>query len=193
MFPFFILNDMIKYSTTYILLILVLMSCSGIDSIYKIDFPLSNKTINSQTEYFSLNIPDGWRKVDANGDAYVDIWLVNDTDEFSISFMPIKADVIFPANSERETENFETLIKIYIESLLGNKVDKKTVEQFEIQSINFNALEMKTKSNRERFVFFRINNKYFVSRAVANSRNINYEKLFRIQNSVLSSVQSIKQ
>lgn len=192
MFPFFILNEMKKLFIIYILLLFILMSCSGIDSLYKIDMPLSNKIIQSQTGSFSVNIPNGWRKIEANGNAFADVWMVDDSDEYSILFTPVNTDLTSSDIRRNRIEKLESIIQIYAESLFSDKILKKTVEEFQVSSIEFKAFEYHTTLARERFVFFRLADAYYISRAISKSKRPNYEKLFSIQNSVLSSLKAIK-
>ncbi len=192
MFSFFVLNRMIKNLHIYFSMLFLFTCCAGVHSIYENNFPLSNKSITSSIGRYSINIPNGWREIEANGEAFADIWIVNESDELSIIFTPVTANIALSEVRGKQSNNLEPLLHIYIESLFKDKSVNKFYEEFELAQISFKAIEIRINDERERFVIFKQNNSYSIVRAVANSKNPNYEYLFKVQNSVLASIKSVQ-
>jgi hypothetical protein len=190
MFPFFDLKMNLKSIFCFIL-VLMLNACSGINSIYNTSVNLSSQTAVNESESFSINLPIGWRKIISNGEEFADLWIVNDNDEYSILFTPVKSTIESQKEKSELNSALKSLLIIYIESLFRGKSYKKSIESFEAASQYFEAIEISLNKDRQRFVIFGLNDNYYISRAIAISENPNHEELFNTQNSILASIKRL--
>lgn len=166
--------------------LIFLGGCSSLNSIYDNDYPLTALISKSETTGISLNIPQGWRKVDANDSGFIDLWLVNESNDASIILTPLSTTVKFNSRTQTDIAILKDLYLSYIYAGIKNtKVIKE--ELFEIGLNKFMAVEYSKSGIIQRDVIFIINNNYFILSASAQPSN-NPEKIFLIQNSVLTSI-----
>ena len=164
----------------------LLNSCAGLSSIYNYDYPLTRQTAVSKTTGLVLNLPSGWRQVDANDTEFIDLLIVDDANDESISLTPISG--IINTNA-RENDGLSKVKEYYLAFVEANSSDYKFLreEAFEISAGKFLAVEYSSKFINKRDVIFERGEKFFVLSAFSMT-NSNIQQIFSVQNSILKSI-----
>ncbi len=180
---------------TFLIIAIFLSACASSTSLYKFDYPLTNETAQSQYLDISVKIPQDWFTVEDNECNCIDLLLVNKEQTESIKFVPINIDST--AQEKNELLGMKEILNIskkFRQAALGNKFRQINDDEFfEINSNKFAAYRyLNGKGKIKRVVVFSSNKKYFESIAdpetdEANSPE-NLRELYRIQNSLLTSV-----
>ncbi|MFC2134233.1 hypothetical protein ACFLTH_06405 [Bacteroidota bacterium] len=178
---------------------LLISSCTpSRRSMYKSDHVLNADRAESLSTELTVRIPEGWIPVEDNKNRSVDLWLVSDDLTASIVFTPIHIDLT-TMNEIHENESDDLMdvleySKTIRKALHGD--DYKEVREDEYFTINGKPFAAYQFSREEqgitRVIIFRYLNHFFeMSAEFKNSADFSaedYENLFNIQNSVISSL-----
>ena len=183
------LKTFIKFIHNYLpatIILLTIYACAGLSSIYNYDYPLTKQAVNSKTTGLKLNLPAGWRLVDANDSEFIDLWLVDDSDEASINLLPVSG--IIKTNA-REKDSARKVKEYYLSFVKANSPNFILVreETFEVGPDKFLAIEYNSNGILKRDVIFQKGEKFFVLSAFSVT-NKNSEQIFSVQNSILKSI-----
>lgn len=123
-------------------MIAVIVSCSSTQESVKFEKHPTIKRIPSHTSsrHLDVKIPIGWREIKDNREQLFDIWLVNDENNATISFIPINLADNLLQNTEEEK-------LAIIEKIVINK-KKSIIDDFEIveqKEMNFNQISKSIK------------------------------------------------
>lgn len=171
--------------------LLFLFSCGGsLSSIYDSSSPLSHETAKSKSSQLSVKIPQGWFTAEDNETKLIDLWLVKDDYSATLNFIALNLDSL----TRKEIRNDELkgaaeLSKTFRKAKYGKSFKGFLNEElFEINKKLFSAYEYVDDSKRTiRVVVFKYSSKFFELTAVPVKPQ-DLQELFKIQNSVLTSV-----
>lgn len=174
------------HTTIVLAAIILLQGCAGLSSIYDYDYPLTSRSAKSKTTGLQIKLPQGWREVDANGQEFIDLWLVNKANDASISLTPLNTEM--QINSRTETD-LSIIKNLYLSFLKAGEGDLDIIreEYFAIGPNKYEAIEYNLNNGIKRDILFSRNDNYYILSAVSSGKYSN-EKLFSIQNSVLTSI-----
>ena len=154
------------------------------------NYPLTNEIAKSQTSQLSVKIPQGWFTATDNECNCIDLWLIKNDYSETLNFVPLNIDSKTFSNSGNDkllsalqaSKDFK--IAKYGKSLKGFTDE----EQFELNKKQFAAYQYIDDAGRNvRVVVFEHGSKFYEVSAVPLKTN-NLPELYKIQNSVLSSI-----
>lgn len=162
--------------------------CTGIASLYTSDYPLTSEKAYSKSINLYLNIPNGWFAAEDNECNCTDLWIVNSDYSASISFRKLN----FDESTQKEIIEIQKAAyysKIFVQAKFSKELkDFSGEETFQFGERTFSAYEYKNdKGQSIRVVVFKHYDKFIESEAVSDGyKDLN--ELFRIQNSLLSTL-----
>ena len=178
-----------KYFT--LLIPLLLFSCSTATiSIYSFDYPLTSETAKSNTTSLNVKIPKGWFTADDNEYHRIDLWLVKDDYSADLQFTLLNFDSLTRKEVERDgLDRVEEISKDFKIAKYGGKLKSLSKEEsFELNKKQFKAYQyVNGEGENIRVVVFQYANQYYELTAIPVKAG-NDQELYRIQNSVLSSI-----
>ena len=154
------------------------------------DYPLTNETAKAQTSQLSVKIPHGWFTATDNECNCIDLWLIKDDYSETLNFVPLNLDT--KSSHEMGNDGLSSALQAskdfkiakYGKSLKGFTDE----EQFELNKKQFAAYQYIDDAGRNvRVVVFEHGSKFYEVSAVPLKTN-NLPELYKIQNSVLSSI-----
>ncbi|MCK5087672.1 MAG: hypothetical protein KAQ90_09125 [Melioribacteraceae bacterium] len=173
------------------LLLLTLANCSSKYSQSNIDELFTPERAVSKTSGLSVQIPKGWHQVDANDSTFIDLWLVEDNFNASISLLPIHTNMkIETTNLYDYFEYSKVLNKVkYDNNIEISSEDKPYVINDALAAVyNFTT----TQNQYYRVIVFQLNNNFYELTALLDERlsqnNISKDELARIQDYLLASI-----
>lgn len=144
---------------------------------------LSQTYAKAKTSPISLQIPIGWREIDANDSTFIDLWLVSDDYKSSLSLIPLHSK-----NSDQSLDEWKTISK------LSNKMkfrsDNVEINDEENIELNFNDISFynfTTHTKYYRVAIFQFKEKYYELTALSNQKSENSNIVY-IQNSVINTI-----
>ncbi len=154
------------------------------------NYPLTNEIAKSQTSQLSVKIPHGWFTATDNECNCIDLWLIKDDYSETLNFVPLNLDT--KSSHEMGNDGLSSALQAskdfkiakYGKSLKGFTDE----EQFELNKKQFAAYQYIDDAGRNvRVVVFEHGSKFYEVSAVPLKTN-NLPELYKIQNSVLSSI-----
>jgi len=184
----------LRLSAFYLLIIissLFLNYCSsGLSSIYGYDYPLTTETAKSKTSQLSVKIPQGWFTADDNETYLIDLWLIKDDYSATLNFIALNFEPLSRTGMLSDELTFAVqLSKDFKIAKYGKSLKGFTKEErFDLNKKQFAAYQYVDGSQRNiRVVVFKYGSKFYEVSAVA-FKTENLSELFKIQNSVLFSI-----
>lgn len=168
-----------------------MISCGGgAASIYETDYLLSKEMAYSKTSNLYINLPSGWFSAEDNECNCTDLWIVKSNYSQSITFKKINLDET--VQKELDGNGLDKIAfysKTFARVKLGRDFKNFSNEEvFEMNGKTFAAYEYLNKNQIPvRVVIFRQYDKYYESEAISKDAG-NAHELFKIQNSVLSTI-----
>lgn len=167
----------------FLVISIIITSCSANKySQTEINKYFTKGIAKAKTSPISLRIPKGWHVVDANDKAFIDIWIVRDDLNVSMSLQPFHSN---PSSNSLE-KNYET-------SILLQKAKYKN----EISIVKENPIRLNDKialpysfsadGNNYRVILFEHNNKFYELTLFGNKTSIKIE--YFIQELLISSAE----
>ncbi|TSA28829.1 MAG: hypothetical protein D4R68_03455 [Ignavibacteriales bacterium] len=157
---------------------------------YDSNFTLTNEIAKAKSLQLSVKIPQGWFTAEDNENKLIDLWLVKNDYSATLNFVALNVDSL----TMKEIQSDE--IKFVVEFSKAFKKAKygKTFggfvkqETFEMNKKKFSAYEYLDDAKRNiRVVVFKSGNKFYELSAIP-VKTQNLQELYKIQNSVLSSI-----
>lgn len=180
-----------KKFAAYVFISLLIYSCSAsINSLYSFDYTLTSQKAFSRNTNISVNIPDGWFTAVDNEYNRIDLWLIKNDFSQSLSFTVINADEETKKNIQKNgISKLAEYSKISIRAELGNSFKGFfNDENFDLGKNQFYAFQYNDKNAKTiRIVLFEHKNRFYQLTAISSGSN-NYEQLWAIQNTVLTSL-----
>lgn len=175
----------------YMIGALIFVSCTGgISSIYDADYPLTTETAKAKTSSLSVKIPEGWFAAEDNEQKLIDLWLLKDDYSAALNFVAINVDSLTMKEIRNdEIKSIVELSRTFKKAKYGKALSNFTNQEFfEINKKQFAAYEYLNDAKKNiRVVVFKAGNKFYELSAVPVSTE-NLSELYKIQNSVLSSI-----
>ncbi len=170
---------------------LFLTSCAGShSSMYDSDIPLTKDIAKAKTSQLTIRIPQGWFTAEDNENNLIDLWLIKDDYSATLNFVTLNLDsaTVKEIRSD-ETNNLVRLSELFRRAKFGKAIQKFTNQEiFEINKKQFAAYEYADNSKRLiRVVVFSYGAKFYELSAIP-VKTQNLQELYKIQNSVLSSI-----
>jgi len=76
----------------FIISAFIFSQCTSRYSQKEADKILSTERVSAKTSPISFLMPQGWRVIDANDSTFIDLWLINDDYNSSLSVIPLHSD-----------------------------------------------------------------------------------------------------
>jgi hypothetical protein len=174
-----------------IIVVLFIASCSSSKvSFYKLDYPLSSQIAFSKLSNLSVKIPENWFSAEDNEFKCIDLWLIKNDYTASLNFMKINFDDETLKEIEQEGITRVTdFSKVFVKAKLGKSFKSFfNDETFEINGKSFAAYQyVNSDGISVRTIVFEHKTRYYELTAISKE-NGNFEELFRVQNSVLTTL-----
>ena len=157
---------------------------------YDSNYTLTNEIAKAKTSQLSVKVPNGWFAVEDNENKLIDLWLVKDAYSATLNFVALNIDSltmkqILSDEINSIIEFSKAFKKAKYGKSFGGFVNQET---FEINKKIFSAYEYLDDAKRDiRVVVFKVGNKFFELTAIPVKIQ-NLRNLFKVQNSVLLSV-----
>ena len=188
-FSFQLAHEVIRGLIIFTLLFLA--SCSGShSSMYDSDIPLSKDITKAKTSQLTIRIPQGWFTAEDNENNLIDLWLIKDDYSATLNLVALNLDsaTVKEIRSD-EINSLLRLSELFRKAKFGKAIQKFTNQEiFEINKKQFAAYEYADNSKRLiRVVVFSYGTKFYELSAIP-VKTQNLQELYKIQNSVLSSI-----
>ncbi len=146
----------------------------------EIDMYLTKERVKAKTSPISFRIPQGWRVIDANDEAFIDLWIVRNDMNVSLSLLPIHSN----SSSFSLKKSYESSILLR-ETKFQNNI--KIVKEEPLQLNNSEVLfyQYSIDGKEYRVALFEHNEKFYELTLYGNNSNIKIE--YFIQELVISS------
>ena len=175
----------------FLLLAELIISCGTVrTSMYSFDYPLTSEVAKSQSSVLNVKIPQGWFTAQDNENNFIDLWLIKDDYSANLQFIQLNLDSL----TKKETagkglSKVAALSKDFKCARFGKALGLFTNDEiFELNNTTYIAYQYLDDDKKNiRVVVFQKGNMFYELTAIPNKTNDNTE-LFRIQNSVLSSI-----
>jgi hypothetical protein len=168
-----------------------LVSCTGgISSMYDSNFPLTNETAMARTSKLTIKIPQGWFTAEDNENNLIDLWLIKDDYSATLNFISLSLDsASIRENRGDEIKGAVRFSQIFRKAKYGKTLKEfNNQELFEINKKQFAAYEYVDGTNRFiRVIIFSYGNKFYELSAIP-VKTQNLKELYKVQNSILSSI-----
>lgn len=197
-------SDLINYALyiiNFTFLIYLFSGCaitkkvSENESIYPSDYPLTEDIAYSSSTDLTVNIPEGWTSAEAQECKCIDLWLIRN--DFSASLNLITYEVNDTIRKKTIEGKLDTLLR-YSQQLKISKLNKKYKqveddEYFKLNGRPFAAYEYIGDEDLPiRVVVFQYQGRIFEFSAMPAKNvgrgKVDAEELFKVQQSVLSSI-----
>jgi len=178
----------ILWASLFLILIFMFVRCASRYSQSNADKALSTERVSAKTSPISFLIPHSWRVIDANDSTFVDLWLISDDYNSSLSLIPL--------HSENIDQNLSEWIKI---SKLSNKIkfrdeNIKIIDEDseQINEIKTASYYFKNNKSLHRISLFKFKGKFYELTALDKNPNhdessqIKYST--KIQYAIISSI-----
>ena len=185
-----ILNTISKIFLLFILLGIIQSCSSGLTSLYDSNYSLTSEIAKAKSSQLSVKIPQGWFLAEDNENKLIDLWLVKDDYSATLNFVALNVDSLtmkeIRSNEMKSVIEFSKAFKkARYGKTFGGFVNQET---FEINKKKFSAYEYSDDSKRNiRVVVFKSGNKFYELSAIP-VKTQNLQELYKIQNSVLSTI-----
>jgi hypothetical protein len=169
----------------------IFISCSSSSSsIYDSTYLLTNEIAKSKTSQLTIKIPQGWFTADDNECNCIDLWLIKDDYSATLNFVTLNLDSKTKQEiGDNEMNMIANLSKMFKKVKYGAAlIAFSNEETFQLNGKTFSSYEYMDDQKRSiRVVVFKSGDMFYELSAVpAKSQNLN--ELYKIQNSVLSSL-----
>lgn len=166
--------------------------CGGLNSIYPPDYTLTSLSAVAKSGSLSVKIPTGWFAADDNENNLNDLWLIKNDYTASLNFVPVNVDTII--NDKNQNGQLESVMKLSVlfkKAKLGGRFNGiVNKESFSINHNEFIAYEFVEETQRQiRVVLFKLGSRFYEVSAIPQKSSVDLGELYRIQNSVISSIQ----
>ena len=174
----------------FILLGIVQSCLSGLSSLYDSDYALTSEIAKAKSSQLSVKIPQGWFLAEDNENKLIDLWLVKDDYSVTLNFVALNVDSL--TIKEIRSDEMKSVVafsKAFKKARYGKTFGGfANQETFEINKKKFSAYEYLDDAKRNiRVVVFKFSNKFYELTAIPVKQQ-NPQELYKIQNSVLSSI-----
>ncbi len=136
---------------------LIFSQCTSRYSQKDADKILSTERVSAKTSPISFLIPQGWRVIDANDSTFIDLWLITDDYNSSLSLIPL--------HSEKNKQSLSEWVSV---SKLSNKMKFKNEkikivddDNDEINGISTASYYFKNNNSLHRITIFKFHGKYY--------------------------------
>jgi hypothetical protein len=146
---------------------------------------LSKERVKAKTSSVSFRIPQGWHVVDANNKAFIDLWIVRDDLNVSLSFIPFHSN----STSFSLKKSYESSILLQ-QAKFKNKIKIQKEKNIELNNIKVKTYSFKVAESEYRVALFKIGNTIYES--ILFGDGVNLRKEYFIQELVILSAKFSK-
>jgi len=172
-----------------VITLIYLAGCSSSESISKKESHSIEPGKLTLTQNLTVTIPNNWQKIDDNNEQLFELWLVNETNDASISFIPIHIDELLI--EKNKTSLFDFLEKTIIQS------KENSTDSFEILSkgdLNYRYparyFNIEINGTKQHIVIFGRDGKYYQSiayfRKDKHTTDAEYSNLVQLHEMLIS-------
>ena len=157
---------------------------------YNSNYALTKEYAKARSAQLSVKIPQGWFTVEDNENKLIDLWLVKDDYSATLNFIALNIDSL--TMKEIQSDEIKSVIefsKIFKKAKYGKSFGGfVNQENFEINKKKFSAYEYLDEAKRNiRVAVFKSDGRFYELTAIP-VKTQNLQELYKIQNSVLSSI-----
>jgi hypothetical protein len=146
----------------------------------EIDMYLTKERVKAKTSPISFRIPQGWHIVDANNEAFIDLWIVRNDMNVSLSLLPLHSN----SSSISLSKSYESSILLSQTKFQNNiKIEKE--EPLKLNNSEVLFYNYGNDGKKYRVALFQHNEKFYELTLYGNNSSINKE--YFIQDLVISS------
>ena len=146
----------------------------------EIDMYLTKERVKAKTSPISFRIPQGWHVVDANNEAFIDLWIVRNDMNVSMSLLPIHSN----SSSFSLKKGYESSM-LLSQTKFKNNIEIEKEEPIKLNNSEVLFYNYKNGGNEYRVALFENNNKFYELTLYGDNSKINKE--FFIQELMISS------
>ena len=146
----------------------------------EIDMYLTKERVKAKTSPISFRIPQGWRVIDANNEAFIDLWIVRNDMNVSLSLQPFHSN----SSSFSLKKSYESSILLR-EAKFQNNIKILKEETLRLNSREVLFYNYSISGKEYRVALFEHNEKFYELTLYGNNSNIKIE--YFIQELVISS------
>lgn len=157
---------------------------------YDSGYTLTNEIAKSKSLLLSVKVPSGWFIAEDNENKLIDLWLVKDDYSATLNFIALNIDSLTSKKIRNdEIKSVVEFSKMFKKAKYGRTFGGfVNQETFEINKKKFSAYEYSDDVKRNiRVVVFKIGDKFY-ELAAFPVKTQKLQELYKIQNSVLSSI-----
>jgi len=165
----------------FVVISILFNSCSANKySQSEIDMYLTKERVKAKTSPISFRIPQGWHVVDANNEAFIDLWIVRNDMNVSMSLLPIHSN----SSSFSLKKGYESSM-LLSQTKFKNNIEIEKEEPIKLNNSEVLFYNYKNGGNEYRVALFENNNKFYELTLYGDNSKINKE--FFIQELMISS------
>ncbi len=165
----------------FVVISILFNSCSANKySQSEIDMYLTKERVKAKTSPISFRIPQGWHIVDANNEAFIDLWIVRNDMNVSMSLLPIHSN----SSSFSLKKGYESSM-LLSQTKFKNNIEIEKEEPIKLNNYEVLFYNYKNGGNEYRVALFENNNKFYELTLYGDNSKINKE--FFIQELMISS------
>lgn len=146
----------------------------------EIDMYLTKERVKAKTSPISFRIPQGWRVVAANNEAFIDLWIVRNDMNVSLSLQPIHSN----SSSFSLKKSYESSI-LLSEAKFQNNIKIVKEEPLQLNNSEVLLYNYNVDNKEYRVALFQHNEKFYEFTLYGNNSKIKIE--YFIQELVISS------
>ena len=146
----------------------------------EIDQYLTKERVKAKTSQTSFRIPQGWHVVDANNKAFIDLWIVRDDLNISLSFLPFNSN----STSFSLEKSFESSILLQ-QAKFKNRIKVQKEKPQQLNNISVMFYSFKDGGKEYRIALFGKGNRIYECTLFGDDVTIKNENF--IQELVISS------
>ena len=166
----------------FVVISIIINSCSANKySQSEIDMYLTKEGVKAKTSPISFRIPKGWHVVDANNEAFIDLWVVRNDMNVTLSLIPLHSN----SSSFSLNRSYESS-KLLSQTKFQNNIKIEEEESLKLNNSEVLFYNYKNDGNEYRVALFQHNEKFYELTLYGNNSSITKE--YFIQELVISSV-----
>ncbi len=165
----------------FLIVILTFSSCSS-NNYLQLEFNkfLSKNRVKAKSSPISFFVPKGWHVVDANNKAFIDLWLLRDDLNVSLSLLPFYSN----STQKRLEDSYESSI-LFQKTKHRNRINIIKEKPFKLNGKRAMAYNFSVNDSNYRVILFEHNNNFYELTLFGENRNIKME--YFIQELLISS------
>ncbi len=165
----------------FVVISILFNSCSANKySQSEIDMYLTKERVKAKTSPISFRIPHGWHVVDANNEAFIDLWIVRNDMNVSLSLIPLHSN----SSSFSLSKSYDSSI-LLSQTKFKNNINIEKEKPLKLNNSEVLFYNYENDGKEYRIALFQNNDKFYELTLYGNNSSI--KKEYFIQELVISS------